>query len=513
MTRMRFRTLLQEILDGMTGPARVVFYTMIAILVFTALLASTALDPYVQPSAYPALVGDVETVRARTLADGHWLVWLWSARGTLTSPPALFFLFALSWLMASAIMAQAIFADDRLPWRGLIATLAFAAAPPVANLALAYPELVPLTALLAIYAVVCTLAKLLWAQSLLLIAVPLGMLCHPAAGLALFAILMVTPRQSGDGTSLMRGLMIYFASSALGMLVMLLLNKAAHNVFDVLRDSSERPSPAVDVESALANLDHLKNAMPGLGQALFGPVPLAAIALFALAIVAIYRVEPRRGDRLFGGFSVAFVILAIDVVRTGRLPEVGELLGLWIFFVGALAWAALFLTRLKLAKVAALTIVVTAAGGLVEWQTSQMNGGAYLRASKALADDIAAEIASVGNYSLSRRGTVPHVPNGPRGRAHTLGQPSVRRVLVSGSPSSLDGADVLTRFDGLAIRLEHLLDMPVIQCPTGDEDCTDKLSTIVQMPAHPQPGYISVRPTGDVLVRLQDGEFNPMPGR
>lgn len=503
----QLRTHWYMFLDGMTGPARVLLYTGITMLVYTALLADTALDPYIQESAFPALLGEESVLWERTLADGHWLIWFWSARGVLDWPPGLFFLFVLLWTIASAIMAQAIFADDRLPWRGMAATLAFAAAPPVADLALTYPELVPLTALLAAYAAICTLARLLWAQALLLVAIPLGMLCHPAAGLAFFAILMVTPRHSGDGTSLMRGLLIYVAASGLGMFVMLLLNKAAHDVFDVLRPVADRPNPATDLATAMENVDLLQVAAVELGEKVFGPVPIVALWIFAFAMIAIYRLEPQRGDRIFGGVSVAVVIMALDVVRTGRIPGVGEMLGLWIFFIAALAWAAHFLSQRRMARVVILAVLVCAGVGLAEWQRSQSSGNAYQLASKALADDIAAEIASAGTSALSRRGTEPPVPNGPRGRAHTLGMPPVRRVLLAGSPASVEGAEVLKSFDALATRLSKLLEMPVIQCPAPKDICADKLSTIVTMPAHPEPGYVSLRPMGDVLVRLRDGVF------
>ncbi|MGF1446037.1 MAG: hypothetical protein ACFBRM_07525 [Pikeienuella sp.] len=465
-------------------PPRLIAVFGLPLLVYALSLPGGFADPFLRASSLAQLLGDTGPSFAQTLTEGRWLVWVWALEADQISPQGHLWIALGLWALVSTLLALAIFRDDPLPGRAMLTALALSLAPPLAGQFLAPPEIVPAFAVMAVYALLLLLVPMSEARVALLILVPLGMAAAAFVPLALFAMLMVagSDREPGRG-KMIDGLAMLLGGLVVGAALLFVLNLAVHGVVGFGHAGAAAGLPP---DGPLTDV-----LLPWLIQTAhghYGPWPFLGVGSVALALVLLFLARASEADRLLGAFGLMLVAAALQTAISGRLPTYAESLPLWILAVGALALAARK-GRLALASpVLMVGLAVGASQGLSEWRWTLAHTRVYQDTTAEIASDVAEAVRDIA---------------GP--------------IVIAGSPGTVAGAEVLTEFRGLALRLSLLTGRRVVQCPDPDPLCAAHRATLAQMPPRPLDGWLrlDLGEAGEtaLLLRLPDGVFAPVQAR
>jgi hypothetical protein len=476
-------------------------------LALLALLVPGALtDPFLEADAYAALADDA-ALFARTAENGRWLAWLWSRLGALSPGEAALLAHGLR-ALAAGLVALAVFRSDARPWRALVAATALLLAPQAAAASSGLPETTPAAALLATYAALALLLSPAWARGALYLAVPAGLMTHPAVPLALLAILLAAGREEADGAALLRALRTFAIAAGLGAGAILGLNLAVHGILGFA--GAEAGAPAAD------GLDRVEEWLGAVLSRGLGPAAPIALAALAAALAVLFRASPRRADMLFGGLVCALLMPALGLVVTGEASDFAATLFVAVFAVAILGRAARAARHPAVSGAMLGALGYLALAGAADWHALHAAARPYQEASRALAAEMRAGPRAEDADAPAQVDRRP--PPRTAGLAPPIGRVSAAahppplppaRYVLGGSPAALPGVEVLRRFDALAARLSHLLRAEVVQCPSRHAACDRHGGRIARMPQRPAPGWIARAADGSMLVRLPDGVFRP----
>ncbi|GMG82745.1 hypothetical protein LNKW23_19580 [Paralimibaculum aggregatum] len=460
------------------APVRVLVAVLAPLLLMALAVPGAVSDPFVAAPVYPMLLGDAGPALSRALGEGRWLGWLWAMEASEISLAGQQMLYFGLWAVAAAALALGIFRMDTTPWRAWIAAAALFFAPPAAELARAFPELVPAVAVIAAYALAVAILPLAAAQWAALVAVPLGLMADVAVPLVLLAVLLAGAWPDERPGALGRSLLAVLAGLVIGVVAIFVLNWAMHGALGVLRE----PAGAAPEDP----LDLLAPWLVRMALGLFGPEPLLGAGLVALGLVVLFLWAPPLAHRLLGGLGIVLLVVSIGAMHSSRVPAFSEALAVWLLVVAVLSWAAQCPPHRAIGAGFTVALGLAAVQGLDFWRDRLGGAARYQAASRALAAEIVA--AAPGQ--------------GP--------------LVLAGSPGAVAGASVLGEFRALALRIAYLTGRDAVQCPSLDTLCAAHRADFLDMPHRPQPGWVEPSGPGEtapVLVRLPDGVFRPAPKR
>lgn len=469
----------------LAGLRRILLLAVVPLPVLAAIAASLYTDPILSTAAAHALSGDAGAALAATRETGLWGQWLWASRNWPLGLDTLIWLFYGGWVLYAACLAQAVFRGDPAPGRALAFALALALAPPVADLAPVLPAAVPAVLLLALHAALVLVMSARWAQLLLLVVVPLVLLTEARLAMVPLATQLVGASarhgkdgagEAEDGASLAQTLALFIAGCTAGMLAIFALNHWQHGIFGLERAFAAPPAEGED------RLALIGEWLGFLGGYLFGPMALLGLAASLAAIAALYWLDPRQADRIFGALVLGLLLLFGQALLSGAPPSRPGLLFVWVLVTGALACAARAASGRALSAAFAIGLLAAAAAGGLRWHQVHAPGAALAAGVRGLEAEIRAEIAAGG-------------------------QP--RLVALGGVPSEIPGGVGLREFGQLALTLGARLGIPAVQCPGAAPVCTGHGGRLATQPARPAEGWLARTGDGVLLVRLPDGVFIP----
>jgi len=338
-----------------------------AVLAFAALCAVAGgwiADPFIRNDDYLVYFPEPALTYPNTLSEGRWLNQLWALRGVPGHAPAHFLLALALWCAAAGLVAARIFEREPRVWPGLATSLALAAMPQMAALALWFNNLIASNLVLCAVAGLAALAPYPWVLRALPAGVALAFLSYPTNAFVVLALaLAFMPAERG-----MRGAVLacalFLASAAASLLGIYAANWLAHGHFGILPAEWRQATPAGDLAGLWTNLRELGG---GTG-AWAGAVGAGVLCLGPLALTMALQNRPLHQRRLLLGAGLALVLVSAQSLAFGtRLPNRATGF-VWVFAILALALAARHATRRRVRRIAALACLAAALGGLGGWE-------------------------------------------------------------------------------------------------------------------------------------------------
>jgi len=431
-------------------------------------------DPFIRHDDYAALLGRADVYAGSTLAEGRWLNYWWALRPFLFDHQAIFALFHAFWALTAALLAGALFPDDRAPWRMALASVAFAFSPPMMNTALWPGTLLPGLALTAVYAAVVAYGSMrarVWALPPFVI---LTLMSHGSFPLLMLAMALITPGWR-DAREIARIVILFGASFAAGTALIFTLNWASYGVFGLRIDAWRGATPARDLAGALEMLGRFANeALWGHTESMLHvPFPVAAAGLGA-ALAILLAVDRGAAARVLLIVAVVFGLQSTQAVVTGLLTPFRGQFPIWAAVVAMplLGWRASQSIG-RSAFFGAILLALIAIGNW-HWGLFETKFAPYQAATR----DLAAATAVLD----------------PSGAA---------TLFIVGDSREIPGGDQTQSSNALRYRLEMLTGRNVVMCVREPDVCAP-LQAQSGSPIYPEAGFMRAMPGGGVLIRLPD---------
>ncbi|MEL6219972.1 MAG: hypothetical protein AAFR79_16150 [Pseudomonadota bacterium] len=457
---------------------RLLLLAVVPLPILAAFAPGLFVDPILGPAAGAALFRDADAAHAEALLNGHWMLWIWSARTWPQDLETLIMLFYGGWAVYCAGLAQAIFRHDGSPTRAMLLAIALALAPPLADISIVLPAAVPTILLLVGHLLAVLLLPVRLGTGLLLVVTPLFMITDASLVMMALAthVIVVGTGRDGARPTLTTSLVLFLFGVAIGILAIFLLNQWQHGVFGL-----EKPiaAPLAEGEDRLALIGEW---IAEFGHSLLGSLAPFGPIMVVASFVILFWCASGHADRLFGTLVLGLLVIFGETVISGRAPLPQALLFVWVMVVVVLGTAAAWSPVRLLSILLVIGLVVSAAIGGVWWQARYANSDALRAGSAAMVSDLA--------------GSLEDPP---------------RLIAIAGSPSSIEGGEALREFEQLAFRVHQLTGIPTVQCPTPHPVCRERGGELAQMPARPAEGWIRRSEDGILLLRLPDGVFVPAP--
>lgn len=328
-------------------------------------------DPFLHYDDYPALLLDADAYYEKTLAEGRWFNLLWHMRGIETPAWLNFQLYLTGWALFVGAASLSIFRTTSLKYPLLLGAMV-ALSPQTTLISGWFNSLIPGLWLMAFYAVLAVFASPRMGRWLLIPFVPIAIQAYTPYPFLMFAICLMREDRDRSLAELVRLVLTFIASFALGVLIIFTINYWAHGVFGVALAEWRDPTPAHDLAGYIANLSNLTDSllwsylMTGFGN---HTLALFITVAFIAALVLIWRHERLEAVSILLGIAAGVSLLAVHAVQEGISFPFRSTYFVWFLMVTALLRASWLIEadpkRASPAPFAILMILTLLIGSLV----------------------------------------------------------------------------------------------------------------------------------------------------
>lgn len=467
---------------------------LVAFVAMVALVPGQFSDPFVMFDDYPVLLAKEASYYPKTLSEGRWINWLWTLRDWGTDPLGLQTIYLASWCLAMAMLATAVLPQRSVSW-SLLAVPALVLSPPFIQL-YTFATLVPMAVLGATFLLLARMGRMWRIWALLLFVAP-AVMVHGALAYLFLTIAILLEASRPDLRQLIRLCLAFGVSFALGVLVIFVLNHAAHGSFGVEVAEWRRASDGVARDPIERGVAAVQTSLNWFWSRFFGGSAIGWVVLCTVAccIALLLLRRPATALTVLVAALAGLTVAVVQILATGvPMPERGFFF-LWpaivapaIFVVDA---AEQWVTR----ALAAFALVCLSCFGAIHWIAAYERFAPLMAESRRMGAAIAAA---------------------PSGEVLAAGE-RIARVRYFA-----DTTDGVAWHIWLEHRLEGLTGREVIVCPLPRQRCSrragiwpgiapfpmERLGEIAAMPAWPSPRALEPSGDGPLLLRLPD---NPAP--
>ncbi|MEO1601786.1 MAG: hypothetical protein AAFU49_15235 [Pseudomonadota bacterium] len=467
--------------------ASVAAIAALLVVAFRLLIPEQFADPFVRHDDYLALRPEPDLYYWKTLAKGRWVTWLWTLREWPSDPILLWWIAIAVWCLGAAAVGVGMFRSDRLPVRAALAAVAVALMPQAADISTWYAATLPAALTVTTMALVACLAGPRIIYGAMLALVPVAVMAHSSYPL----LVLLVAALAGDWRTRPRAWvelpLVFCASLALGILLMLVLNGTVHGHFGIkaaswIEESTTSPSAGLAERLSFTaiwlvrSLALMANGQPALG------LLLSALALLGLAL-ALWR-APRRALPVMSAAIVAFGIGAAPALLEGISTPSRATGYLWLIIVGSFALALAVLEARARQAIFVAGLIITALGAGTFWHSLY---GQFLPPYQEMSRNLAARLTEA-----------------------SAGRPET--IVIAGQIHGLPETEPLQFSIGLSFRLQRLTGAEPVLCTQQTTDELRYLNTGVEVAtAEEYAGWARSRDLRQTLCETWGAAVDAMP--